>query len=562
MILVNIQKNILFNVVFAMVLWLLFCVSFSVWFDTSSLFKISCLFLFGVTLLRPLWGIGIFLICMPFWGGSRPEDAHTVHFYILLSTLDLAGGLYFFIRSIRTGELLRFDFSHPLFFALLIYWLVAAFSLSTIQPNDIVYSIFQFKSPLTGQFLNLNEANGVYPWLAFYALTASMFFGLLIINLAQSTTQALRLVLFFLLGMLLTIFLGLLDYYDVINLNVVRPSYVGENFRFQHLTSVFGNPGWYAQYLVLGAPALMSVLALCVQKKYKIFLLICLMVLTEFCIILIYQRGGWLSYPLTLVIIWFCVYVLDGGKKNFSSHIRAIGASLLRVAITLPLTIAISLSLVYLTTKVQSESRQQLSGYVSRAQSIANVNDRLRYWEPAFLMARLHPFFGPGVESFASQYTKLYLAPGHKYKQTPEYDIMPSYGSAHNLYFQALGGKGFLGLLSLFGVFFAAVFVVLRGISSPRFNLACEDLPRQQRMLLMITLAYTFALSIYGGVGEIFYSPIGYVLFTFFFCISIGAVPAAYRLSKRFIITVLAFLFIALAAHLSLEFGFLPFVFE
>jgi O-antigen ligase len=375
--------------------------------------------------------------------------------------------------------------------------------------------------------------------------------------MASAVQKGLILMRCFLFGLLLTIFLGLLDYYDLINLNTMRPWYflaeLGENYRFEHLTSVFGNPGWYAQYLVLGSPALLAILALRWQKKWKIVLLVSLMIVTEFCIILIYQRGGWLSYPLTLVIIWFCVYVLDGESKNFSHHIQAIKGSLLKIAITLPVTIAISLTLVYFTARVQPENRQQLSGFVQRAESITNVNDRLKYWEPAFLMVRLHPLFGPGVESFASQYEKLYVAPGHLYTQTPKYDVAPFYGSAHNLYFQTLAGKGILGLLSLFGVMLAAITLVWRGIFAVSASGLALSLP--QRLLLMMTLAYTCALAIYGNVGEIFYSPNGYILFVLFFAASIGAVPATFHLSRRFRIWVLGLLSCAFVLHLYLEFG-------
>lgn len=553
----NIQNNIIYYAMFTVVLWCLFCISSSVQFDESYSFKAFCLILFAFTLARPLWGVGFFLVLMPFFGGSKPQDLHTVRFFTLLSTVVLAGGLYFVQKRVWGGRKALFNFSHPLVFFLFVYWLITALSLVTVQPNEIVLSIFKFNSVLTRQFLNLSEASPVYPWLTFFALTVSMFFGLLLINLAQIHRGMFQLLGFFLIGVLLTVVLGLLDYYDVINLNIIRPWYfveaLGGGYRFLHLTSVFGNPGWYAQYLVLGAPSLLTILALNWQKKWKITTLVCLMVITEFCIILIYQRGGWISYPLTLIIIWFCVYVLDSDSNSFSFHIKAIRSSLIKITLTLPITIAISLSLVYFTARVQPDSRQQLSSFEARAGSITNANDRMKYWEPTFLIARLHPLFGPGVESFSSQYDKLYIAPGHLYVQTPQYNVAPDYGSAHNLYFQTLAGKGFLGLLSLLGVMLAVLVLVWRGIFSAhaaRFNLS-----HSQRLLLMMTLAYTSALAIYGNVGEIFYSPIGYVLFVLFFAASIGGVPPTYHLSRRFRSIVLALIGIAFVAHLYLEFG-------
>ncbi len=545
------------SIFLGLLLWCLFCISSSAQLDPSNLFKLCCLALFGLTLVRPICGIGMFLIFMPFLGGSKPEDEHTVRFLTLLSTTVFASTLYLAYAFMRQGKKIECNFYHPLTFALLIYWLITAISLVSVSPNDVVFSIFSFQSPLTRQFLNLSEGSTVYPYLAFFALTISFLFGVLIINLASAPKRMLFLVRCFLSGLLLTVFLGLLDYYDFINLNTIRPWYFlagfGENYRFEHLTSVFGNPGWYAQYLVLGAPALLAILALQWQKKWKIALLVSLMIVTEFCIILIYQRGGWLSYPLTLIIIWFCVYVLDGEGRNFSHHMQAIKGSLIKIAITLPITIAISLSLVYFTARMQPENRQQLSGFAQRAESITNANDRVKYWEPSFLMARLHPLFGPGVESFSSQYEKLYIAPGHLYVQTPKYDVAPYYGSAHNLYFQTLAGKGFLGLFSLFGLFLAVFTLVWRGIFSP--SASQLTLSQPQRLILMMTLAYTCALAIYGNVGEIFYSPIGYISFVLFFAASIGAVPATYHLSRRFRVWVLSLLACAFVLHLYFEFG-------
>jgi riboflavin transporter FmnP len=74
-----------------------------------------------------------------------------------------------------------------------------------------------------------------------------------------------------------------------------------------------------------------------------------------------------------------------------------------------------------------------------------------------------------------------------------------------------------LGLFSIFGIFLAVVTLVWRGIFSSKVNSAGNLLSGSQRILLMMTLAYTCALAIYGNVGEIFYTPIEYILFAFFF---------------------------------------------
>lgn len=539
------------------IFWILLCTSSVFLFDGSIYFKIFCIFLFLLILFRPLWGICIFLVAMPIWGGSKPQDEHTTRFILLLSIVDCAGCLYCLRSFFLSGRRLHFNLAHPLVFCLFLYWLVAGCSLVSAQYNDLIASIFHFRSPLLRQFLNLPESSFIYPWLAFFILSMSMYLGLLISNLTLTTARALKVMGCFLLGLLMTVILGLLDYYDLINLNFVRPWYFaptfGDNFRFQHLTSLFGNPGWYAQYLVLGAPSLLVILALKLPSRLKIILLISLMIVTEFCIILIYQRGGWLSYPITLAIIWYCVYVLKEEDSQSQFCFKLAKQSLLKIAITLPITVTISIGLVYFTALKQPETRQQVSGFAQRAESITNIHDRLRYWEPTFLMARLHPLFGPGLESFSSEYDKLYVNPGHLYKQTAENDVMYFHGSAHNLYFQALAGKGFLGLFSLLGIFAAVFTLALRGVFSPLPT--APILSQSQRLILMMTLAYTCALAIYGNVGEIFYSPIGYIPFVLFYAVTTAVVPPAYSLSPHFRAWVLGLLGAAFLTHICLEFG-------
>jgi O-antigen ligase len=554
MLTLNNLKSIVCKAIYLILLWSLLCVFSSVHFDTATSFKVLCYLIFIVTLIRPLWGIGLFLILLPFFGGSKPQDLHTVRFITLMCTVTCASGLHLFYLLVKEKREIKLNLYHPLIFALFIYWLVSLLSLVSVFPSHDVLSIIQFRSPLTRNFLNLPEAHNLYSWLAFFVLTISMVFGLLIVNLINSSRQMITLIQCFLVGLLITVFLGLLDYFDVLNLNSIRPWYFlayGENYRFLHLTSVFGNPSWYAQYLVLGAPALMTVLSINWPKKWKIVTLICLMAITEFCILLIFQRGGWISYPLTLIIIWYGVYVIDAEKQHYTFKSRAMGASLTKILITLPVTLAISLSLIYIASDTNKNSTAKLSNYVDRGKAITRTNDRLKFWEPTYLMLRLNPILGTGLESFSSQYEKLYVAPGHKYVQTAKNDVEGSYGSAHNLYFQALSGKGLLGLISLLGVMFASISLVWRGVLKKDIHLSNLEYSKSQKILQMITLAYTFALAIYGNVGEIFYSPNGYILFVLFYSAMIGATtPSSYNLSRNFITTVLVFIGCAFLFHL------------
>ena len=270
----------------------------------------------------------------------------------------------------------------------------------------------------------------------------------------------------------------------------------GGAYRHLRLSSLFGNPGWYAQFVTLATPAVLFILTLSIRKRAKFAVLIGIMSLTEFTLILAYQRGGWISYPLTLLVVWFCIYVLDEDEQSAAEVIAKAKGALKKILISIPITIILSLSLVYGLAKLVPTVAPTVDSYVERAAGIGQTQDRLVYWSPTEIMLKNHPVLGPGNESFAYQFDRMYLSKDAKYSLTASQkasDIMQ--GSAHNMYFQALAGKGVLGLLSLL-----AVIVVSASVC---WSLAFSDsaaggetrLSTRQRLVLMMGLSFTAALA-------------------------------------------------------------------
>jgi hypothetical protein len=124
------------------------------------------------------------------------------------------------------------------------------------------------------------------------------------------------------------------------------------------------------------------------------------------------------------------------------------------------------------------------------------------------------------------------------------------------MYFQALAGKGSIGLLSLLAVLWVSASVcwslAFNGPAGGRES----HLSLQQRLTLMMGLSFTAALSIYGNVGELFYSPINYILFVFFYALVVREVPIARTLSKRRQLFILSAVLLAFFAHLIWEYGY------
>lgn len=537
--------------------WVMLCLSSAILLDRSVWFQVVYVCFFGLSLIRPLWALNIFLVFMPWLGGSQAGYEHTLRFLLLLSGLTFGASISL-MKSVWTDARRKDSvlyWSNPLNFAMLVYWVVAGLSLANVATNRTLNSLVWFDQHLARFFLSL-PGSPLYPWLSF--VTLSMAFVVFVrlsswirddIQVAAKTTGAI------LLGSLITIGVGFLDYYDFINLKSVRPDnfeeYFGVHYRFLHMTSVFGNPGWLAQFLTLTAPAMMATLLLPFGKRVALSALVLIMIVTEWSILLAYQRGGWLSYPLTLIFIWFSVYVIYSQQNESNRVWQHLKKSTLKIIITLPLTLLISISLVYIIAKAQPEYRQGVDGFVERASSIKNVNDRTAFWAPTLKLFKQNPVLGGGVDSFQNQYERSFLNEGHLCVHDDPYTAEWR-GSAHNLYYQTLAGKGAVGLLSLFGVMLSALALMWRGICAINADQTLVR-DRTRKIVLMMGGGYVCALAIYSNVGEIFYFPASYMVFAIFLAATSGAGDGLIQLSRRFRLGVFAVLIIALALHVYLS---------
>lgn len=506
--------------------------------------------MFGITLFKPLWGIGLLLVIMPWLGGSQPGEMHTIRFLTLFSGVCLGSMLNSIWSMLFQRRGLRIDYANPLTFAILVYWLITALSVVWVPTHGLLRALFVPSPDLSLNLLKLFEANDAYPWLSLVTLSLAMWLFLFLCDRFRERYMARAYLLQCLgVGVLVSVVAGILDYFDIATLTNIRPG-GGNAFQYERLTSVFGNPTWFAQYLVLSAPAVMSVLYLHWRKSLVIGLMLFLIILTEFCILLVNQRGGWLAYPMTLVVIWFCIYVLgheDGLSGAGSRVLEGLKRSWLKIVITLPLTLLVSLSIVYMVAGMNEGGRQQVLGFVERAKTIQNVNDRLAFLAPTLKLLSRNPVLGTGVDSFHVQYEKAFMVEGHPCTHDDPYTTQAR-GSAHNLYFQTLVGKGVVGLLALIGVIAASMALAWRGVFRNTLEGAVA-LDRERQITLMAGLAFTLAMIVYSNVGEIFYSPINYLVFAVFYATSASAGDGLYRLSIKIRWSVILFLALAFVLH-------------
>lgn len=533
--------------------WVFASLASGILLDHSLLCKLAMPLIVVVSFVWPVKAICIFLVASPWIGGSQPGDLHTQRFLLMFCGLCLGTVAYAFFSLFR-GKPTDVPWQNPLVFAMLVYWFVTALSLTSVHPNGILWALVSFNPSLSREFLLYDEGFEIYPWVSFVTLTLAFWLFFFLMGMFKEKPPLKILMLKCLgLGAVITIFFGMLDHFDFIDLHYVRPL-IATPWRFDRFTSIFGNPTWYAQYITLCAPTILTALLLKWKRSRTIALLVAMMVVTEFCIVLTKQRGAWLAYPLTLVVVWFCFYVIwaegsDGVVQNvWSSFKRA----WVKILITLPLTLVLSLLVVYLTTYTNLAARQSVRVYVERAQSVTNVHERLAYTEPTIKLFGLHPLLGGGVDAFRHQYEKAFMMEGHPC-ELHDTSTISARGSAHNLYFQTLVGKGIAGLLSLLGVMLSAIYLCWRSIFSPSFRGPTLALSIDNRVVIVTGFAFTLALAMYGNVGEIFYSPINYVVFVVFYAAMACAADGVAQISIRCRWGLVIALVVLLVLHLYLE---------
>lgn len=528
-------KTILTVLLLGSISWILFNLSIAAWLDQAAWFQVLALALFGVSVVRPVWAIGLFLILMPCFGGSKPGDLHTIRFLSLLSVLNFGLSLALTRAVLAEGLAIRLSLKHPLAFVLLVYWLVALLSLSNVNPDGQM-GFLLWPDVLTAfSFSAANEAMRSYSWLSWVTLSQALFLAVAISNLHISNR---RLALYWsyclLGGLLISLVLGPLDFYDVIDLTGIRPEFYYPSYRHQRLRSLFGNPGWYAQYVTLATPVVLALLAANLPRWTIIIGLLLIMTLTEFTLILTNQRGGWLAYPLTLVAVWFAIYVIRGRSHEQVDMSAKARQAFLKIAVSVPITVTLSLGLVYSLSKYVPGVAPAATAYVQRAASIAtNTNSRTAYWEPTYAMFKDRPLFGAGNESYAYQFGLLYLGddpPLQLSEWARSSGVMQ--GSAHQMYFQALAGKGLVGIASLLALLAVTGAWCLRMAFERGPPRGHPPLTMQQRLFLMMGFSFAVALTIYGFVGEMFYAPINYVVFAFYFGLLLREVPCRRGVSR------------------------------
>lgn len=484
----------------------------------------------------PATSISLCLLLLPL-GGNRPGSAHAALSIIVGCSLyiGLAAHIFrnhFVVRSVATGS--------TVIYAILLY---ATISLLSLISLPWPYTLEALHNSSLHDLLQVSEHSLLYPIQSAFLTILAVALGIQIATFCKHCpTHRHTFAVAILLGLVNSIFIGLADYYEVISLAgfrdldpIVNPG--GIQFRLQ---SFFAHSGWFAEYITLTIPFTLALLCKRWSFWFRVVLILCIMLLGEFTLILTYQRGGWLSYPLTLLVIWTALYVTRRIEKGEYSFIKAVKSSALKIIISLPLTIALSLLLVT-QLKKEYNNTEVMHSYFDRFKAIGHTSDRTDFFYAGVLIGLQHPILGAGCESFASEFERLFEDPAGKYYKK---FTLPLHGSAHNVYAQTFAGKGFLGLGAL-------LWCCISTLLALGYLREKHALPLEQQVYILLGASFTAAFLIYGNVQEIFYIQSLQYLFFIALGITASAIPEhSIRLKNN----TACILLVAIGLHIAWEF--------
>ena len=519
------------------------------------------------TLFRPVWGLAGFILLLPIFG-NKPA---TTQFHWLLVTgasLNLALAIRWLWAEKMApdnSESVEATLGRPSMLLLLMYTLVSIGSLTSLpwkqlllefqSAGGIDFSLFPYQ---LRSFFNTTEATYAYSMLTVLLTFQSVLTAFFVHrDVLRESRHAVIFGGSLLAGLVLTLIVGLLDFYRVVDLGFLRPldPNINPDGRHLRLQSFWGHSGWLAEYIVLCAPFALILLSLKIGFRVRVLFVAMILWLSGFVLILTYQRGGWVSYPPTLLLIIISVGLVRAAEVRRSAPLTSAKRLALRALAVLSIVLLLSIGAAILVTGLGNREggqfghseRPGIARYIVRLTEIKETWERTVFIRAGLRLGLLHPFYGGGSEGFYYLYEKEFLKPGGRYVDDP-IPLGTLYGTAHNVYAQVFSGKGLWGLLLLLLPVMYLMAAGLRAVVRER------DMPARTRLMTLICFSSCGAFLVYGNMQEFFY--IQSLQYVFFITLAIFSSTLAARLtvSPRYVRALWCFLVAGFVAHLVWEY--------
>jgi len=232
------------------------------------------------------------------------------------------------------------------------------------------------------------------------------------------------------------------------------PFWIG-NYGRGKVFGLFGNAGYFAEYLCLTLPIAVSLFLVSKNKLTKLLLLAGILSISS-SIVFTFTRTPYLSIVISFIFMLF-LFLISRGKEFFKENVK--------IFIVVFLAIIIIISLIVVPNPLNKSGTA-----ISKIKSRTSVNQltqsyeikrRVATWKFTILLIKDHPLLGSGIGTF--KYNSL----GYQAKFFDQGDNRTLYpygfaGRAHNEYLQLWAELGIIGLIIFIWLMFAYFYYGLK----------------------------------------------------------------------------------------------------
>lgn len=232
---------------------------------------------------------------------------------------------------------------------------------------------------------------------------------------------------------------GLFGIYGIFQYNGIDfPFWIG-NYGRGKVFGLFGNAGYFAEYLIIPLPIAISLFFVCKNKIKKILLLIGVLAMVG-ALLATLTRGPYLAIGISLIFM-IGVFIFSGGTRYIQKNKKLL--ILILIVIIVVVFIVVIPTPLNKSGTIISNIKERAS--IARLSTDFALDRRIATWKFTGLMIKDHPLLGSGIGTFKYN-TLRYQA---KFFDQRENRSLYPHGvaaKAHNEYLQLWAELGVIGL--------------------------------------------------------------------------------------------------------------------